>query len=281
MTIRAIGGAPLEGNRLVRAAYLDEAGIDRPQTNPNVVVAGIVLHTDTQWRLLKEHFAALKEELRPDLTPAQREVLVFHATDIWHGVRDWPRAVWSLDQRAHVLRELCRTIVKFNLPIVWGQQPRAQTIEYYESLGISLSPAQVTQMAFTLAFWMCVLRADQWMNMKTTDEFLSLQIENNNELQRHTKVAFRFLNDPQFSRFHSQPQPTKIVDAPSFMEKQDAPALQLADTCAFLLKRGFNGDGTVWPRYLGIVAPQISAALTQEEVAHLAALMHKEREAAQ
>jgi hypothetical protein len=40
------------GDPLARNAYVDDAGIANQKHEPIVVVAGVILHVDTQWRPL-------------------------------------------------------------------------------------------------------------------------------------------------------------------------------------------------------------------------------------
>ena len=43
----------IDGDDLVRLIYLDEAGISNPAHEPFLVVAGILIHGDKQWKLIE------------------------------------------------------------------------------------------------------------------------------------------------------------------------------------------------------------------------------------
>ena len=49
----AFGGGPLRGDKIVRLVYLDEAGISNPAHEPWLVVAGIVINADKQFKLIE------------------------------------------------------------------------------------------------------------------------------------------------------------------------------------------------------------------------------------
>ena len=254
----------------MRSAYIDEAGIDNPALSPRTVVAGVVLHTDTLWHPLHARFESMRDSLLPNLSASQRYNFVFHAKDIWHGVDEWDRGVWKLEARMDVLRALCAVIGEYQLPIVWGHAVRQEVKEHYEGLGFPIQSKNLTEMTFTIAFWRCAIRAQKWMDANTSGECMNLVVENNKELQWHTKIAFKALRDPGFIHLRAdKTEITKIVDAPSFMDKADAPPLQLADTCAFLLKRSFNGDRHATEILRPILASLTSAFSDDELVAEV------------
>ena len=50
----AFGGARLEGNRVVRLVYLDEAGIGDIAKEPHIVVTAAIIDADKQWKRLRK-----------------------------------------------------------------------------------------------------------------------------------------------------------------------------------------------------------------------------------
>lgn len=246
--LRALGGSPLIGDILARNAYIDEAGISNQQQEPIVVVAGVIVHTDTQWRLLHEHFQSLMQRFVP---ASCQDGFVFNAKDIWHGSGEiFARDKWKGRDRRDVLRALVATISQFQLPVVWGAASRRNVAKALNNKGIT-NPNTVTQVAFMSAFAECASCADAWMKRYGQKECLSLVIENNTELRRITKQTYRELRHPTNSLQLAIPPIERIVDAPSFMEKEDAPPLQLADVCAFLIKRRLvKDDVSEYLRYL-------------------------------
>ena len=76
--VRAIGGGPLVGDRLVYVIYLDETGHDKK--NKIVAVAGVVLNPDKQWVQLANGI----EELKARVPEQHRDGFIFHATDLYY-----------------------------------------------------------------------------------------------------------------------------------------------------------------------------------------------------
>ena len=64
---KSLSGHPLEGNRLVRFIYVDEAGISKHE--PIAVVTGVIVHADTQWRPVAE--SRFGEGSRSDRAPSR------------------------------------------------------------------------------------------------------------------------------------------------------------------------------------------------------------------
>lgn len=251
MIIRAFGGGELKGDKLVRFAYLDEAGISNQRTEPSVVIAGVIVHADSQWRILHEHFKSLREKF------SIQDNCIFHAKDIWQGNAFFERSIWSFDRRKELLRELCLTINKFQLPVVYGHSHK-ENVEQIIDMG-KASAKDVLNVAYMASLAECALSADKWMNKYTKGEVITLVIENNNELQKYAKAAYRQLKLPEFQKLIpgiNGEAYTSIIDAPSFMDKEDAPPLQLADLCAFVIRRFLSGKDDMM-EYMRILLPSM------------------------
>jgi hypothetical protein len=75
----------------VRLVYLDEAGISNPREEPILVVAGIIVHGDDQWKNLEQEILSLRGEYIPEQF---REGFVFHATELFSGGKFFNRESW-------------------------------------------------------------------------------------------------------------------------------------------------------------------------------------------
>jgi hypothetical protein len=71
--------------------HLDEAGIGNPKHEPWVVVAGVAVHADDQWRSLEQYLTTMADDFVPS---HQRDGFVFHAKDLFHGSGVFDRAKW-------------------------------------------------------------------------------------------------------------------------------------------------------------------------------------------
>ncbi len=267
MTLHALGGGELVGENMARHAYVDEAGIANPKHEPVIVVAGIILHVDTQWRALHEHFNTLLVKHVPE---GKRDGFVFHAKDIWHGEGNvFGRDVWRGGDRREALFDLCRTVGKFKLPVVWGHTDRKEVAEALEY--DNKNPISLTRISFMSAFVDCAVRAEMWMNKYGMDECLSFVVENNNDFRNFAKAAYRELKkkDSVFNARISGRAPIRhIIDGPSFMEKEDAPPLQLADASAFVIKRYFSGRNDV-AEYMHHLLPSMMYAFDESKLRDL------------
>jgi len=276
MSLRALGGAPLAGDILARSAYLDEAGIGNPKHESVVVVAGIIVHTDGQWRELHEHFSTLVERYVPE---ERREGFIFHAKDIWHGEGVFDRKTWQGGDRREILHALCDTVSKFDLPIVWGHSHRERVMKVLAEDRQTVDSMSVTRVCFMSSFAECALCAERWMKKYGGTELLNLIVETNDQLKKFTKGTFRELRkkseEGTLSKLVPELPITRIIDAPGFMDKEDAPPLQLADTCAFLLKRYWGGKKDVGD-YIAKLMPSMMYAFDQDKLAALVARLKSE-----
>ena len=117
LALRSLSGTPLVGDRLVRFAYLDEAGVSNPKQEPILVVAGVLVHADTKWKPLERRLRSLAQECVPAEHLADFR---FHAKDLFHGSGFFPRDKWSMEDRFRVLEELATLPAEFDLPVVYG-----------------------------------------------------------------------------------------------------------------------------------------------------------------
>lgn len=110
--VAALFGSPLKGDSLVRFIYLDEAGISAHE--PVTVVAGIIVHADTEWRLAEQGM----NEVLEAVPERYRDGFIFHATSIWSDPK--LREGWSKDDRLGLLHAMMALPRKLNIPITLG-----------------------------------------------------------------------------------------------------------------------------------------------------------------
>jgi len=247
------GGHPLEGDRLVRIAYLDEAGISNPAHEPYLVVAGIIMHADEHWRPIEEHFRAiarryLPEEPRP----------IFHAMEIFHGTGKFDRKKWPRSRRIHLLAELCEIPGKFGLPVVAGfhqrQRHRDDILKQYPDS----TEAQIQTITHADTFFKAAITIEGWMRRVTRNETVMLIAEDVKKMKSALKVLHSGYTDRYAEvgidgkTFHS----TRIIETVHFAAKAESMPLQIADACAFVIKRHLmdkeDADG-----YYDLLSPHI------------------------
>ena len=250
---RSFGGGLLEGSKLVRIAYLDEAGISNPKHEPWLVVGGIILHADEHWRPLDEHFRAIGRRYLPD-DPKP----VFHAKDIFHGTGKFDRKSWPRTRREHLLSELIEIPRKFDFPIVMGFTHRERFGAEIRKQYPDMSPAQCHLITHADTFVKTAQVVEAWMTRVQRDETAMLIAEDTPKMKRPLKLLHGEYTD-RFKKigaggklFHS----SHIVETVHFAEKAESMPLQVADACAFVFKRHLM-DKEDAETFIDIMRPQI------------------------
>lgn len=249
----AIFGGPLEGCIPVRYVFVDEAGTSAKE--PLSVVVGIIAHADKQC-IPAEH--AVNKVL--DLIPHQKrdECPVFHATQLWGDPK--LREDWPLSERKHLLCSMMAIPSELNLAIAMGVCRRTTElpVEMLARRGITLDQAH-----HGIAFQECIARADSWINKYARpNEVATVLSEDVPRTKTLLKHLARYLLEPGYSIPKEDVRLANFGDgAPlatvdefrnrkisrirlpiHFVEKQEEPLLQIADACAFGMRRFLNGQ---------------------------------------
>jgi hypothetical protein len=220
--------------------YLDEAGIANPAHEPFVVVAGIVLHADQQWKMLERYLSDMADEFVP---PENRDGFVFHATELFSGGQTFSREKWPKGKRWKILDHLVTIPEKFKFGVVHGFVERARLSAFYPHL----APKNVSPHAQVLAFTICSYGVEMFMRLIAEDgEVASLIMENNDQSRSLIRQMHQFLRDPAMAHLlkadgFGSLAFTRIVDTVHFAEKGHSSPLQVADACAFVIKRHLMG----------------------------------------
>ena len=80
-------------DKIVRLVYLDEAGTSNPKEEPFLVVAGVAVNADRQF---KEVEACLDSVLRKHVS--EPDGIVFHTMELWHGTKQFHRDHFPLEK---------------------------------------------------------------------------------------------------------------------------------------------------------------------------------------
>lgn len=265
---RCFCGGVLAGSRPVYFVYLDEAGVSNIKHEPWVVVAGVLI-SDRQWRNIETRMMALAEEYAPE---GKEGEFYFHATELWSGGKILPRDTYPAERRWKALKELCRLIGEFRLPIVQGCVHRQSYIDFFSG-DEDFRPAQAAVEAQIVGFKLCLIAVDGLMRMTPPDEIATITVERNSQTYQHIKDAQRSLKskNPPFEHpaIRRLLPLERIVDSVNECEKRDSYILQLADVAAFVLKKHLQGDKHIHP-YLaelppihGMALPSISSSYVE------------------
>ena len=93
----------------MRVVYSDETGVGDIATEPNVVVAAVIIHGDFQVPPLYDDVRAIKEEFLKGMQPIERELYEFKGGKLFGQIdrpgrkRDAARLCWT----AYQIRSSC------------------------------------------------------------------------------------------------------------------------------------------------------------------------------
>ena len=250
----SISGNLLARGKLMQLVYLDEAGKANETHEPYLVVAGVIVNPDQKWRPLEEYFMELSKRCFPkhDGPP-----VVFHAMHIFHGTHLFPREEWSMPRRIKLLERLAGVPKEFGLTIVQGYAHRATVRSWLEQTSPRMTPKQIRAYTHAIAFFNAVRRVENYMFSKAKNEVAMLIAEDTPEIKQtihalHKLYTDRSIRDLPENAFRSN----RIVDAVHFATKDQSLLLQIADHCAFIMKRKIMKRHELTKAF-NILSPQI------------------------
>jgi hypothetical protein len=169
----------------VRLVYLDEAGISNPQHEPILVVAGVVVDGDKQWRVVEAH---LDELIKKHVPEENRGGFLFYAFELllFSGVKRFNKDQWPLERRLEILDALVDVPRRFDLPVCAGMTNRKAALD---SIGAKSEDRFMEQVMHTNAFFSCCMQVDILMRATTEDEVAVLIAENRDSVRRMLKFV--------------------------------------------------------------------------------------------
>ena len=233
----ALAGLPLHRDRIVRIVYLDAAGMASIKHEPLTVVAGVIVHPDSQWRAINTYLSDLADEYvrRP-----RAFNFYFHAHELFHGTKNFPREKYDKETRFRILDRLVEIPRLFDSPIVWGYAER----KTFESKQFR-PPRHISPIAAasSVAFSAAAHATERWMQAAaSSDEIAMMVMENDGQYRQLISRTHRILSDPKLKHFLTLNNAAdlglhRIIYPVHFEEKTDSSSLQIADVCAFAIKR--------------------------------------------
>jgi hypothetical protein len=247
---RAFGGA-LEGDKALRWAHIDEAGISK---NDKVTsVAGILSEPDRHYHALAAKLRELEQSV-PE--PLRRGGLIFHAKDIWHGNKRfdkdlWAKHGWDKDRRRSLVLEICKIPVEFDIPVVMGFVDKS---DHNWDLLMKLDVAKKQtpeKLNYALAFLLCAMMIEIFMQEHVpASEVAHIVAEDTNEMRDHARWGYNLLQSPDMTwtgKYRAFLPMKRVVEDPMFSPKTRSSLLQIADSIAFVVSRHFAGYEDVLP----------------------------------
>jgi hypothetical protein len=267
---RSLSGASVDlVNRHVRQVYLDEAGTSNPSQEPFLVVAGIIINADQDWLPLDRH---LKSIMRKRLPEELQYTGIFHAKDIWHGSRDFQRPRWPLAKRMEILADLAAIPAKFHLSVVHGFVERGPAAVVLSEIFRKPTDATIGILTHSVAFMRAAGAVDLWMRRNAPNEVAMLVAEDAGKVKQAVRMFQDGYRQDQVDSYFVEIkikgypknvfQTRQIVDTVHFAGKRESPLLQIADTCAFVIKRQLQNAADIKP-YFDAFASQMVSPLTE------------------
>lgn len=227
---------------MAKFAYLDESGIS---VNERVlVVAGVVIDLDLQWRRVDER---LRELVREYVPAPHVKSFIFHATKLFHKSSVIPA------ERSHeALISLLKIPAEFKLGLVFGfirKPPPAETVSASQKEKRDAARKSAA-LYHSIAFSTCSIGVERFMNEDTPEnEVATLVVENNTDTKQDVEAAYEALTERNvesdqakrtwlfIAKKHRELLPIRrIIDIPHFVPKNGASILQLADACAMIIR---------------------------------------------
>lgn len=218
----------------MRFVYLDEAGISPNETA--VVVAGVIVDGDRQFRQLEARIQELVEEY---VTEEKRLDFAFSAKELANGGKTFVRGVYPANRRLEALRKIAAIPAEFFLPIVVGFDRKSPHPAFKK-----MSVEQRASVMQWIAYSQCVIAAEVYMRrLSRIDKVAICIVEDNHSARRAIKHMRGLLRRPipDMSSFSEDLPIGRIIDTVHFAAKNEAVLLQIADACAYVIKRYLAG----------------------------------------
>jgi hypothetical protein len=221
----------------MRFTFLDEGGIS--QYEPRVVVAGVFVDGDKQLIRLEQ---ALDAIVRKHIPEKDWDGFVLHAKDIWGGGKYFnDRDRWPIEKRAKILDDLVAIPSRLEIPVIFNWVDRADIATRHNAEGL-MPQRDFDVSCHAVAFAGCMLKIEEFMRRVWVNEIAQVVAEDNPEARSTIKGVVELFKQP--TRMlrpligHSDVLPLeRIRGSVQFASKSESRPLQLADACAFLIRR--------------------------------------------
>jgi hypothetical protein len=231
----------------VRFVYLDEAGIANIEHDPHVVVLGVIVHADRQWKQIKRHLVSLVDK---HIRAEHREGFYFHVKELRNGGKHLPRHSYSHEEQQAIISDLCSIPRLFDLPLICSYVDRKLLIKHKGADDKS----NLTVSAQVVAASSCAMMIERYMREATPvqdEEVATMVFDFNADTRRLIKEAHRYFRSQWAADIAtSMGGPAaalslpleRIADEPHFVEQSAGSILQVADACVYATKRHLAGQ---------------------------------------
>lgn len=209
--------------------YVDEAGISAGE--PVSVVTAIIVRNAEDMARIEEALAHVRRHVPADM----REGFVFHASDLFHRQKGTPSAELRDEARGLILKELVAIPRALTIPLAVGYIRRGEP----SSERTRRSAARVDHMA---AFGSCLLSVARFMNHFANGEFAEVIAEDCRDMRGLLREMPTYLRGAAAPDNWTCGISVDCIPGPvQFAGKGEALPLQLADSCAYAIRRHIGG----------------------------------------
>lgn len=226
----------------MRFVFVDESGISAKERV--TVVAAVIVNADKELKAVEERVESIIAQYVPE---KYQEGFSFHATDLFHGGgRIFDRRHYPLEISHEILKKLILVTGEFRLPIVYGYSEKTLLLEAFKKV----PPRHAAAIHHAYTYSMCAVAAERYMRESAEpSELASLVVENNDNSQKAIRLMHALMRSKNLDETASllvadlkQMAPDclplkKIVHGVYFASKEDSVLLQIADVCAFTIRR--------------------------------------------
>ena len=243
-------GREFSGDKLVQLVFLDESGTGDLVREPDIVMAGVIVDADKQAVRVMDYLSQMADKYVP---LEYRRGFCFHAKRLFSGCKEFPRCGVLDSERRHViLEELCSIPEQFNLAVIGARRNRATVARENPQLS---KQKDIDILAIGACALMCLVQVQHFMSRRPQNEFSAVWLERNNLSDELVKNIARTHSDPHgprsfFSSMVQLPPLGKIMAGISFQDKIDSSLLQVADACAWAIRKRVS-QGSSADRFFG------------------------------
>lgn len=248
---------------------MDEAGISRPEEEPHLVVAAVIVDADDKLVAVERHLDKLVKKHIPEHL---QDGFVFHAHELFNGrgkVFDPKKntGAWcSPENRLRTADALAAIPKKFDLPIAFGWVEKSQFPSEPEARKSFKLEKPAKQIIFThaAAFMSCALMVEHWMRKMAPQEVCLMVVEDNEQARSFLRETQNYHQNPKLAETLDEETRRffplrKIKEDPLFQRKRSSSVLQIADFCAYVWKKYLLKDAGYDPRFIDPIWGQLVA----------------------
>jgi hypothetical protein len=166
--------------------------------------------------------------------------------ELFHGTKNFKREDWPFEKRLQILDDLAAIPKTFDLPICFGITDRKDAPQHLDG---PASPSWLEQIIHANSFFKFVVHLEIIMRGSAQDEVAMLIAEDRDRVRKMLKIAHAMFRGRAPRRYQEELEKIRegliekvmplqrIVETVHFVQKSESSLLQVADICAFAIKR--------------------------------------------